>query len=163
MRAQQFWFGLIIFSVIVLAATYQPVQSKSTLVAAAPDATYQVTPFPTRAPMPTPVSQNASGVQLAANISPTCAGAARYGSQCVQPYAGEFVVTALYGAEVTRVMTDYRGQATVNLPPGKYILGVRTENIYPLSTPVRVNILADRYARISLHLMAESQQQAWRR
>jgi hypothetical protein len=163
MRAKLFWFGLIVMCAIVLAAAYQPVQSKSTTLSAAPGTTYQVTPFPTRAPMPTPVFQNASGVRLAANISPTCAGAAWYGSQCAQPYAGEFVVTALNGAEVTRVMTDYRGQATVNLPPGKYILGVRTENIYPLATPVRVNILADRYAHISFSLMAESQQQAWRR
>jgi hypothetical protein len=111
--------------------------------------------------MATPVPQSASGVRLAVNISPNCAGAGWYGTQCTQPYAGEFVVTALNGAVVTRVMTDYRGQATINLPPGRYILGARTENIYPFATPVRVNILNDRYAHISFNLLAGNQQQAW--
>ena len=71
---------------------------------------------------------------------------------CVQPYAGEFVITELNGAVVTSVMTNQEGQATVELPPGKYILGVRTENVYPLAAPVKINILPDRYVHISLSL-----------
>jgi hypothetical protein len=70
----------------------------------------------------------------------------------MQPYAGEFVITALNGAEVARVTTNQQGQATVELPPGKYILGVRTEDLYPRVVPVKVNILASRYVYISLSL-----------
>jgi len=67
---------------------------------------------------------------------------------------GEFVVTTLNGAEVTRVMTNYQGQALVDLPAGRYIVGARTESIYPYAAPVIVNVIADRYAYVSLRLDA---------
>jgi hypothetical protein len=117
-----------------------------------PIAMFEVTPVSAVAPTPTPVRQTPSGVRLTANISPMCVEAARSNAECVRPYAGEFVITELNGAEVTRVVTNPAGQATVELPPGKYILGVRTEDVYPLAAPVKVNVLADRYAHISLSL-----------
>lgn len=152
MRAKQFLLCLVVLSFVVLAAAYQPAQSMSTSPAPSSSGVYQVTPVPTPAWMPTPVFQQSSGVRLAANIGPTCSGAAWPGTQCAQPYVGEFVVTAPNGAEVTRVSTNYAGQAMVNLPPGRYIVGVRTENIYPWAPPTRVNVLADRYASVSFSL-----------
>jgi hypothetical protein len=123
MRARRMWFWLAIFSALMLAVAFQPVQSRSVPLPAATGAMYQVTPFPTRAPVPTPVSRTASGVRLAASVGPTCAVATQYGTQCVQPYAGEFVVTALNGAVVTRVMTDYRGPRRSICPLGSIFLG----------------------------------------
>ena len=70
------------------------------------------------------------------------------------------MITALNGAEVTRVVTNQTGQATVDLPPGKYLLGVRTEDIYPLAAPVKVDVLADRYVHISLSLDAGPRRQS---
>ena len=94
-----------------------------------------------------------SGVQLTAHMSSPCTSAV-----CPQPYAGEFVITELNGAEVTRVFTNHDGQATVHLPPGQYLLGVRTEEIYPLAAPATVNILANRYVSVDMSLIAGSQQ-----
>jgi hypothetical protein len=142
----------MVLSFIVLAAAYQPAQSMSTPPSSAPNVAHKVTPVPTLAWVPTPVYQESSGVRLAANIGPACSGAIWPGSRCIQPYTGEFVVTALNGAEVTRVATNYAGQATIALPPGKYIVGVRTENIYPWAPPLRVNVLADRYASVAFSL-----------
>jgi hypothetical protein len=74
---------------------------------------------------------------------------------CQQPYAGEFVVTGLNGEEVARVVTNQDGQAAVDLPPGKYLLGVRTEEIYPLAAPVTVNVPAGRYVDVHVRLAAK--------
>ena len=71
---------------------------------------------------------------------------------CTQPYAGEFVVTELNGAEVARVLTNYQGQVMVNLSPGRYLVGVRTESIYPYSAPLIVNVLPGRYTSITFRL-----------
>jgi len=89
-----------------------------------------------------------------ASITATCTEAAWYGSTCTQLYAGEFVVTALNGAEVTRVWTNFLGQAAVSLPPGRYLIGARTESIYPRAAPAIVDVVADRYTYVSLRLDA---------
>jgi hypothetical protein len=139
MRAKQILLWVLIFSAVGLAVAGQPVRliSASSAVAALP--------------LPQ-ASQFRSGVFLVASISPTCAGATWYSAACTQPYAGEFVVTALNGEEVTRVSTNQLGQAMVTLPPGQYIVGVRTENIYPWAAPVVVTIVADRYTSVSFNL-----------
>jgi hypothetical protein len=154
MRAQHFGKWLLLAGVMLVAAACQSAPTASLVSAQriVPIAMFVVTPVPTPAPLPTPIWPQASGVRLSANIGPTCAGMAQGNTSCIQPYAGEFVITQLNGAEVTRVVTGQGGQALINLPPGKYILGVRTENIYPLAAPVKVNILPDRYAHISLNL-----------
>jgi hypothetical protein len=153
MRAQRLGRWLLVLSALLLVAACRPTPLPSGLLAAPPPITsiamFEVDSVP--AATPTPVSQT-SGVRLTANIDGECAGEAPSNARCVQPYTGEFVITALNGAEVARVMTNQHGQATINLPPGKYILGVRTENIYPLAAPVKVNVLADRYVHISLSL-----------
>ncbi|CAG0931428.1 hypothetical protein TFLX_02156 [Thermoflexales bacterium] len=150
MRTQQRRPGLLVLSVILLASACQSPQSVSTPpTPIAPVTLFEVNTVSTVAP--TPVRQT-SGVRLAANIDLKCAEAAQPNAECLRPYSGEFVITTLNGAEVARVMTDDEGQATVDLPPGKYILGVRTEEIYPLAAPVKVNVLADRYVHISLSL-----------
>ena len=155
MRARTFLMWLLILTVTTIVAACQPVQAISApplLPAMVPIVAFEVTPVPTSMLVPTPVSQSESGVRLTALIDTLCTSAARPDTGCVQPYAGEFVVTGLNYAEVTRVVTNHEGQATVELPPGKYILGVRTEGIYPLAAPVKVNVLADRYASISFSL-----------
>ncbi len=85
-----------------------------------------------------------------ASMGSPCARVAWYGpvSACAQPFAGEFVVTTLNGAEVTRVMTNYLGQATVDLPPGWYIVGVRTESYYPHAAPMIVDVLTNHYTNV---------------
>ena len=156
MRAQRLGLWLLVLSTVLLVAACQPAQSLSAPRSTAPTivaiAMFEVTPVSTSTPVPTPSAQTPSGVYLSTHISPLCTGAARSMAECVQPYTGEFVITELYGAGVTRVMTNQEGQATIELPPGKYILGVRTENVYPLAAPVKINIFPDRYVQISLSL-----------
>ncbi len=105
MRARRFGRWLLVASAMLMAAACQPARSlsappapRSTIM---PIAMFEVTPVSTSVPVPTPVGQTPSGVSLAANISPLCAGAAQSNAGCVQPYAGEFVITGLNGAEVT--------------------------------------------------------------
>ena len=155
MRARRFLVWLLILTVTTMVAACQPAQSMSappTLPAVMPIMTVEITPAPTSMPAPNPVLHSESGVYLTARIGPLCARKAQSDVECVQPYAGEFVVTAPNGAEVTRVVTDQDGQATVELPPGQYILGVRTESIYPFAVPVKVNVVAARYELISFNL-----------
>jgi hypothetical protein len=68
------------------------------------------------------------------------------------------MITELNGAVVTSVLTDYEGQATVNLPPGTYLVGVVTEGVYPQAAPIRVNVPAGRYVDVSFSLNAGVQQ-----
>ena len=156
MRAQQFGKWLLLLSVLALAAACQPTQLPSgtsvAVASIAPLAVFEVTAEAESTPVLVPVPKTSSGVYLTAYISPMCAGTVQPDTECVQPYVGEFVVTEPNGAVVTSVMTNSDGQATIDLPPGKYILGVRTESIYPLAAPVRVNVLADRYVVIFLSL-----------
>ncbi|HSD82717.1 MAG TPA: hypothetical protein VLG46_02605 [Anaerolineae bacterium] len=150
MRAQQRGQWLLILSLIWLAVACQAAPSPSVPPKSiTPITVIEINAVPLLTP--TPVRQ-ASGVHLAANINQKCAEAAQPNADCVLPYTGEFVITELNGAEVTRVTTDRAGQVTVDLPPGKYILGVRTEEIYPLAAPVKVDVLADGYVSVSLSL-----------
>ncbi len=156
MRAQRPGLWLLGLSMVLLAAACQPAESqsmpRSTAPTIVPIAMFEVTPVSTSTPVPTPSAQAPSGVYLNSHISPMCIDAARIMAECVQPYAGEFVITELNGAVVTNVITNQDGQATIELPPGKYILGVRTEKVYPLAAPVKINILPNRYVHISLSL-----------
>jgi hypothetical protein len=96
------------------------------------------------------IAEYRSGIFVMASSGLACAGVAWYGpvSACMETYTGEFVVTALNGEEVTRVMTNYQGQARVDLPPGWYIVGVRTETYYPHAAPVIISVPADGYASV---------------
>ena len=156
MRAQQLGKWLIIVSTLVLVAACRPAQlglAPSAAVASiAPLAMFEVAAEAESTPLPAPIVESSSGVYLTAYISPMCAETVQPDTGCVQPYAGEFMITELNGAVVASVVTNNEGQATVELPPGRYILGVKTENIYPLAAPVKVNVLANRYVVISFSL-----------
>lgn len=106
------------------------------------------------APSAAASTPNRSGIFLMASLTVTCSGMVGYGTACTQLYAGEFVVTALNGAEVTRARTNFLGQAIINLPPGRYLIGARTESLYPRAAPVVVDVAADRYTYVSLRLDA---------
>ena len=150
MRAQRWGQWLLVLSVIGLAAACQSAQSLSVPpTPITPITVFETNPVSTLTPTP---AKQTSGVHLAVNINLKCAKAMQPNTECAQPYTGEFVITELNGAEVTRVTTDRGGQATVDLPPGKYILGVRTEEIYPLAAPVKIDVLADGYVSVSLSL-----------
>jgi hypothetical protein len=141
MHPKRILLWLLILSLAGMTAVFQPARSisasaVSSSAALQPSETYYTT----------------SGIYLTVSIGPACARAIWSGPECLQPYAGEFVVTALNGAEVTRAMTNFQGRAIVALPPGRYIVGVRTENIYPLSAPKIVNVLPGRYAYVSFRL-----------
>lgn len=156
MRAQQLGKWLLLASALVLVAACQPAQlpaaTSAAVASVAPLAVFEVTAEAESVPVPAPAALTSSGVYLTAQISPVCLGAVPLDAKCVQPYMGEFVITTLNGAVVTSVMTNRDGQATIALSPGRYILGVKTEDIYPLAAPVKVNVLADRYVHIFLNL-----------
>jgi hypothetical protein len=156
MHTKQILLWVLILSVAVVAVVGQPSRS---ILAAPPNAASAASKPALLFPQ---AVQYGSGLYLTAIIGPTCADVGWYSSTCLEPYAGEFVVTALNGAEVTRVMTNYQGQALVDLPPGRYIVGVRTENIYPYAAPMIVNVMADRYAYVSFRLESGVQWQARR-
>jgi hypothetical protein len=139
MRTKQILLWLMILSLASAIVVGQPVRSSTALPLSA---------------------QYGSGVFLTASIGPTCSGPSWYSTACARPYVGEFVVTALNGEEIMRVMTNYWGQAMVNLPPGQYLVGVRTESFYPRAAPVWVDVMADRYAYVSLRLDAGPPEQA---
>jgi hypothetical protein len=153
MRAQQLRQWLPVLSALLLVAACRPAPFPSGPSAAPPPITqiamFEVKSVPAAASTPI---RPTSGVILTATIDGKCVGPATSNAICVRPYAGEFVITALNGAEVARVMTNQQGQATINLPPGKYILGARTENIYPLAAPVKINVLAGRFVHILISL-----------
>jgi hypothetical protein len=130
MRTKQILLWVMILSLASVVVVGQPARSA---VASAP---------------------NRSGIFLMASINSTCTQVAWYGAICTQPYAGEFVVTALNGAEVTRLWTNSLGQVMGSLPPGRYLVGVRTENLYPRAAPAVVDVGADRYTYVSLRLDA---------
>ena len=155
MRARQLLTWLLVLIVATMTVGCLPMQLGSTapiVPVVMPDPPLEITTDPASPQSPTPNLQGVSGVRLTAHISPMCAGEAQPGVECVRPYAGEFVVTELNGAEVTSVATDGAGQATVDLAPGEYIVGVRIEAMYPRAEPVTVNVLADQYAFISFNL-----------
>ncbi len=137
MRGRSIFGYLLVLSVIALTAC-QPAVSNAV-----------PTVWPT-IQSSTPISHGGSGMHLTARIDSQCV--TQSGAECHQPYAGEFVVTALNGAEVTRVTTDQTGEAAVALPPGEYLVGVKTEEIYPFAPPVKVNVLANQYEQVSLSL-----------
>ncbi len=143
MRTKQMLLWLLVFSMVGLAVASQGARS----VSASANSSIAALPAPQASPYGT-------GLFVTASSGPGCNGAAWYGpaSACSQPYAGEFVVTALNGAEVARVMTNYLGQATVDLPPGWYLVGVRTESYYPHAAPVMINVFADRYTSVSFRI-----------
>ncbi len=152
MHIKQILLWVSILSVAGLAVAAQPAQS----ILASADSSAAARPV-------MQVPQYGSGVLVMASGGPACPAVAWYGpvASCLQPYTGEFVVTALNGAEVTRVMTNYLGQAKIDLPPGWYIVGVRTESYYPHASPMIVNVIANRYTsvvfRVDLGLQWQSQ------
>jgi hypothetical protein len=148
MRAKQILWCLLILTMASMAVACQPVSGLSASAVSS-----------IAMPLPQAV-QYSSGVYLTATTGPTCVRVVWSDPPCVQAYAGEFVVTELNGAEVTRVMTNYQGQATIILPPGKYIVGVRTENADAWTAPVVVNVLPDRYSFISFTVNAGLQWQS---
>ena len=135
MRTKRFFLLTVILGLAGLAAIGLPARSSAAL------------PRPAAAPY-------GSGVFLTASIGPNCIGVSWSSTVCARPYIGEFVVTELNGAEVTRVMTNYWGQAVVNLSPGRYLIGARTETIYPRAAPVVVDIADNGYVSIWLRLDA---------
>ena len=137
MRAKQGLLWVLILSLAGLTMISQSARSVSaTSTSIAPPQAYQY----------------GSGIFVTASISAACSWTIWNSLGCAQPYAGEFVVTELNGAEVVRVLTNYQGQAMINLSPGRYLVGVRTENIYPYAAPQMVNVLPGRYTYVSFSL-----------
>ncbi len=143
MHTKQMLLWVLVLGVAGLAIASQGARS----VSASANSSVAALPVPQ-------ASQYRMGLFVTATSGPGCNGAAWYGpaSACSQPYAGEFVVTALNGAEVAQVMTNYLGQATVDLPPGWYLVGVRTESYYPRAAPVMINVFANRYTSVSFRI-----------
>jgi hypothetical protein len=100
---------------------------------------------------PTPPTA-ASGIHLTATIGPTCPGPERPGEVCTQPYQGLFVVTNSSGAEVVRATTDQNGKATIDLPPGNYIVAPKVEGRLPSGMPTAVTVLPGQYVEVSVGL-----------
>ena len=157
MRTRYLSLSLLIFIVLALITACAPVESVALIPAQStvmPGWQYVATATPAAWSGSAPGYQSDSILYLTARINAPCVGAAWPGSMCSQPYAGEFVVTLYNGAEVARVMTNWSGQGMVSLPPGRYIVGVRTAGYYPQAAPVAVSVYAERYASVWFNLNA---------
>jgi len=161
MRTRFLSLSLFIFIVLALITACSPVKSVALIPAQStvmPGWQYVATATPAVWQGSTPGYQSDSILFLTARINAPCVGVAWSGSACSQPYAGEFVVTTYNGAEVARVTTNWAGQAVVNVPPGRYIVGPVTTGYYPQAAPVAVNVYADRYASAWVSLTAGPRQ-----
>ena len=114
----------------------------------------QAVPEVTRQATPSPVSTATamSGIHLTATIGPTCPGPERPGQVCTQPYQGLFVVTDDAGGEAARPSTDQNGQATIDLPPGDYIITPGVEGLWPSGAPTAVTVPAGQYVAVDIEL-----------
>jgi hypothetical protein len=161
MRTRYFSLSLLIFMALTLIIACSPAESVALLP---PRATvmsgwqYVATATPPAGSGSASVYQSDSGLYLTARVVAPCMGVAWSTSACSEPYAGEFVVTTYNGAEVARVMTNWSGQGLVSLPPGRYIVGVRTASYYPQAAPVAVSVYADSYASAWFNLTAGPRQ-----
>jgi hypothetical protein len=165
MRTRSFSTFLLIFTSLTLIVACAPAPTVALLPAqltVMPDWQYVATATPVVRQGSGSSYRSDSGLYLTARINAPCFGAAWPGTVCSQPYMGEFVVTAPNGAEVARVMTNWAGQATVNVPPGRYIVGVRTAGYYPQAAPVAVSVYLDHYASVWISLNAGPRQAAAR-
>ena len=105
-----------------------------------------MSPSPETTPVPT------SGIHLTATIGPTCPGPERPGEVCTKPYQGTFIVTDKAGAEVAHATTDQTGQATINLPPGDYVINPKVEGKLPSAAATSVTVPSGQYVKLSISL-----------
>ena len=161
MRTRYFSLSLFSCMALTLMVACAPVKSVALIPAQAtmmPGGQSVATMTPVVWQGSAPAYGGDSGLYLTARIYAPCVGTTWFASVCSQPYAGEFVVTTYNGAEVARVMTNWSGQGMVSLPPGRYIVGVRTAGYYPQAAPVYVSVYADRYASVWFNLTAGPRQ-----
>jgi hypothetical protein len=106
-------------------------------------------------PAPTPMPAAGSGVHVTATIGPTCAGPERPGQVCTKPYVGEFVVMSQDNSkEVARFTTDKDGHATIDLPPGDYLIVPKLDpkTPYPKGGPMSVSVSIGAYTDVAVEL-----------
>jgi len=114
-----------------------------------PEATQELPP----SPLATPASSAASsGIRLTATTGPTCPGPQRPGQVCTKPYVGTFDVQTEAGQVVTSVTTDAQGQATIELPPGKYTLTPTTKGPGMRSALVQVTVPPGQVVNVNAEL-----------
>src|SRR5512143_2381293 len=97
MRAQrlgQWLLVLSLMSLIVACRTAPLPPASSATPSLTPITMFEVKSLPDSAPTP---DGPTSGVRLTANIDGECPGTVKSNAGCMQPYAGEFVITALNG------------------------------------------------------------------
>ena len=125
-----------------------PMSPLPTLIApqVAPEATREMPSSQESTPAAT------SGIHLTATIGPTCPGPQRPGQVCTKPYEGTFIVVNKAGAEVARSATDQAGQATINLPPGDYVISPKVEGKLPSAGTTPVTVLSGQYVEVSIGL-----------
>jgi hypothetical protein len=106
-------------------------------------------------PVPTPMPAAGSGIRITATIGPTCPGPERPGQVCTKPYVGEFVVTSKDNSkEVARFTTDNDGRATIDLPPGDYVIMPKLDPKmpYPKGGPMSVSVPIGAYTDVTFDL-----------
>ncbi len=118
------------------------------------EALVPVTPAenPAATPELVPAPGGLSGAKFTAQLGPTCPGPERPGEVCTRPYQGGLAVKDAKGAEVAQVQTDENGKATLNLPPGEYVVTPTVEGPFPRGAPVTFTVQPGQYAEVSIEL-----------
>ncbi len=107
---------------------------------------------PAATPELVPAPGGLSGAKFTAQLGPTCPGPERPGQICTKPYQGGLAVKDAKGAEVAQVQTDENGKATLNLPPGEYVVTPTVEGPFPRGAPVTFTVQAGQYTEVSVEL-----------
>ena len=92
-----------------------------------------------------------SGVAGYVRVAPSCPGPTRPGLACVAPLAGaRLQLRTPAGKVVHRDSAAEDGAFSIAAPPGRYVLQVEVDGLYPRCEPTPLRIVKGRWARLTL-------------
>ncbi len=92
-----------------------------------------------------------SGVAGYVRVAPSCPGPTRPGQACVAPFAGaRLQLRTPAGKVVRRDSAAEDGVFRIAAPPGRYVLQVEVDGLYPRCEPTPLRIVKGRWTRLTL-------------
>lgn len=92
-----------------------------------------------------------SGVAGHVRVAPSCPGPARPGQACVAPFAGaRLQLRTPAGKLLRRDSAAEDGTFKIAAPPGRYVLQVEVEGLYPRCEPAPLRVVKGRWTRLTL-------------
>lgn len=92
-----------------------------------------------------------SGVAGHVRVAPSCPGPTRPGQACVAPFAGaRLQLRTPAGKVLRRDSAAEDGAFKIAAPPGRYVLQVEVEGLYPRCEPAPLRIVKGRWTKLTL-------------